>query len=132
MKLFSKKESKTKTELENKEILDTNIRLRATHRRLLRDMNESKADYGSDKIRALREFNEFCRDLTEKKNKLLGEYKVIEEMVEKRKEVYYGMITKQDELEERIYQNSEREKKIDLRERFVEDLEKKWMTKNGR
>ena len=77
----------------------------------------------------LKDFEVFCKDLLIKKDNLLQEYNALEAEIQKKKDVYYGLIEKQDVLDEKIYQANEQEKKLNLREIFVSDLEQKFREK---
>ena len=48
----------------------------------------------------------------------------VQKAVDEKKEIYYGLIEKQDFLIEKAYQIHESNKKLDIREEFVTQLEK--------
>lgn len=125
MKLLSKHEAQASIKKDNEELVDTNIRLRKYLKQITEKLNKIKEDYSPDKLQKLKEFEEFSADLMVKKGKLLKELSDIESAIEKKKEVYYGLIEKQDKLEEKIYQINQREAKLDIRENFLKELEKK-------
>ena len=129
MKLLSKPQATSRVKLENDSLVNTNIRLRQYERAITERLNTLKDDYEPDKMAKLKEFELFCKDLDLKRAKLLQELSSIEKAVEDKKELYYALVTKQDALEEKFYSLSEKEKKVDLREAFVVDLEKKWQEK---
>lgn len=129
MKLLSKQEARSKVKKENDELIDQNIRLRQLEKGVISRLNMAKLDYSPEKVAALKEFDDFVKDLRLKKGRLLKEYSNLEAAVEQKKEVYYGLIEKQDQLDEKIYQMGEKERKLDLRENFVLDLEQKFREK---
>lgn len=92
---------------------------------MLTRLNTAKKNYDPEKVAALKEFDAFLADIQEKKSKLLREMKAIESIIEEKKELYYGLIAKSDALEERAHAVKESEDKLDLREAFVSQLEKK-------
>jgi len=123
MKLLSKKEARNRVEKENEELLEKNVRLREFHKKAIRYLNDVKEDYSDDKIKRLRDFEQFCADLQQKKHKLLIELEAVEDLIKEKKDLFYGLIEKQDALEEKIFQLQEKERKLDLRENFVEQVE---------
>lgn len=131
MKLLSKTTADTRIKRDNDELIDTNIRLRKYYGEIVHKLNTVKETYEPDKLQLLKQFELFVKDITAKKTKLLGELEQIEKLVEQKKDLYYGLITKQDELDERVHQANEKEKKLTLREAFVVDLETKWRNKNA-
>lgn len=129
MKLLSRTQAQSKLAKDNDELVETNIRLRQYEKEIITRLNTVKEDYEPDKLQKLKEFEQFAKGITAKKAKLLEELKGIEIAIEQKKDLYYALITKQDRLEERIYQANEREEKLNLRETFVSDLEEKWRMK---
>ena len=129
MKLLSKKESESKIKKENDELIEPNIRLRKYFAEITHKLNTIKENYEPEKMARLKDFEVFCKDLLIKKDNLLQEYNALEAEIQKKKDVYYGLIEKQDVLDEKIYQANEQEKKLNLREIFVSDLEQKFREK---
>ncbi len=129
MKLLSKTHAQSKIQKENDQLLETNIRLRGYERKIIDRLNTVKDSYEPDKLLKLKEFEQFVKELNAKKIKLLEEYASLELAITQKKEILYGMVEKQDRIDEQIYQANEREKKLNLRESFVSDLEQKWRMK---
>lgn len=129
MKLLSKNEAGHKLQLEKDELVETNIRLREYWQSINDRLNNLKDDYEPDKLQKLKEFEEFCKKLQVKRTKLLEELSILQRGIEQKKELFYGLIEKQDRLEERLLQANEAEAKLKLRETFVVDLEQKWRMK---
>ena len=129
MKLLSISEARSKKKRENDTLVDSNIRLRKYHSEITPKLNTVKEDYEPDKLQKLAEFERFCSDLGLKREQLLKELAQWQKLVEETKETYYGLIVKQDELVEREYKINEENKKLNLREVFITDLEKKWQAK---
>lgn len=126
MKLLSKTSAHAEIKKENEVLIDTNIRLRKIEKEIRERLNTIKEDYAPDKVKRLQEFERFCKGINDKKSKLLEELSGIEIAITKRKELYYGLVEKQDLLDEKLHNLKEKESKLDLRVAFVEDLEKKW------
>ena len=129
MKLLSKTESGSKIKKENDELIETNIRLRKYYADILLKLNTIKENYDPEKMAKLKEFEVFCKDLNDKKDKLFQEFNALEAEIQKKKDIYYGFIERMDELTEKEYQIEEANKKLNLREVFVGDLEEKFREK---
>lgn len=125
MKLLRKQEAKSRIKKENEELIETNIRLRKYYKSILKKLDTIKEDYSPEKVKKLEEFEKFCADLNKKKAKLLEGLEYVKQEIEKKKDIYYGLIGKQDQLEERIYQADEKERKLDDRELWLKELEEK-------
>lgn len=123
MKLLSKPELKSKLHKQNEDLIETNIRLRKIHQELLTGINSVKKV--NDKDKELQDFNKFCEEIIQKKSKLLKECAELENSIESKKEILFGLVEKQDELIEKEYQLKEIEKKLDLREIFIKNVESK-------
>jgi len=129
MKLLSLTDVKSKKKLENDALIESNIRLRSYHSTIVNKLNTIKDNYDSDKIEKLREFETYCNDIAIKREKLLEELANWQKLVADTKEIYYGFIARKDELQEKEYQIEEENKKLNLREIFINDLENKWRNK---
>lgn len=128
MKLLPKQEADSRIKKENEELLDTNIRLHKHYKSITTKLDRLKDDYTPEKLKALKEFEDFVKEVSSKKSKLLKELRDLEQRIEDRKDVYYGLVIKQDALEEKLYEMREKESNLELRERFVVELEKKQRT----
>jgi len=125
MKLLDRKDAESKIKRDNDELIVSNIRLRKLWQDITNKLNTVRENYEPEKIKKLQEFERFCKDILEKKAKLLEELAGIEKAIKEKKEIYWGIISKQDALEEKIYQVREQERKLDMREAFIEELERK-------
>ena len=125
MKLLTRKEATIGLKKENDNLIGSNLRLREMEKQVLKRLNEAKANYDPEKMKALKDFEQFTADLMEKKSKLLKELNAYEKLIEERKDIYYGLVSKMDLLDEKAHQVAEANKKLDLREAFVTDLERK-------
>lgn len=132
MKLLNRTEAQSSIKKQNEELIESNIRLRTFWKDITGKLQRVKDDYEPEKMAKLKEFEQFCKDLLVKKSKLLGEMTTLQKEIDIKKEIYYGMIAKQDALDEKVYEMKEMEKKLQLRETFVLDLEERWRTKNER
>ena len=129
MKLLTKNDARLQKKRENESLIESNIRLRTYWQGITKKLDTIKDSYSADKLERLADFERFCKELQVKKDKVLSELAQWQKLVEETKEIYYGLITKQDELQEVKYKIDEENKKLDLREAFVVDLEQKWRNK---
>ena len=116
---------------DNERLIDTNIRLRKYWQDIVHKLNTVKESYEPEKTKKLEDFERFCKDLQGKKSKLLEEYTELERQIALRKDIYYNLVHRQDELAERSHEIAEENSKLTLRESFVRDLEEKWREKAG-
>src|SRR3990167_11484234 len=98
MKLLSKSEATLGLKKSNEDLLGSNLRLREIEKQVLKRLNEAKLDYDPEKVKALKDFEQFTADLMEKKSKLLSELNAYEKLIEERKDIYYGLVERQDAL----------------------------------
>lgn len=129
MKLLSRKEAQGSLRKENNDLVDTNLRLRAYEKAITERLQTLKDDYEPEKVAKLKEFEAFVKDITTKKTKLLREVEALDEVIKAKKDVYYGLIAKQDSLDEKGYEMEQEKINLNLRKLFVEDLEQKWREK---
>jgi len=129
MKLLSTTDARNKKKLENDALIDSNIRLREYYQGITQKLNTIKESYEPDKLQKLKEFEQFCKDLEVRREKVLTELAQWQKLVADTKEMYYSLVTKQDHLQEVKYRIEEENKKLNLRESFVLDLEEKWRNK---
>ena len=125
MKLLSKSSAHAKIKKENEELIETNIRLRGIEKKIRERLNTIKEDYTPDKVKRLKEFEDFCLDLNKKKSVFLEELAGLQRAITEKKELYYGLIAKSDALIEKEHTLNEKESKLNLRVLFVEELESK-------
>lgn len=125
MKLLSKAEAQSKVKRENAAISEENARLRKEYRELIAKLSSAKSNYDPEKIKALEVFESFSKIVTSKREKMLREMAALDKEITARKELYYGLIEKQDELQDRDHTIKEKETTLELREQFVNGLEKR-------
>jgi len=129
MKLLSQKDAQSKKKLENDALIGSNMRLRKMYHDITQKLNTVKDSYAQDKLDRLADFEKFLGELQVQKAKVLGELAGIQKLVEDTKEIYYSLIIKQDALQEVKYKIDEENKKLDLREIFIKDLEERFRNK---
>lgn len=125
MKLLSKVESDQRLKKEHDELIGKNTQLLNYFTKGIKRLNDLKDNYDPEKAKKTREFENFCRDIDLKKSKKLEELAAVEKHIEERKEVYYGLVAKQDELIEREFLIKQKEDNLVLREGFTKEGEAK-------
>ena len=131
MKLLPKTEARSRAKLENEELIASNIRLRQYLQGITQKLNNVKDSYEPEKVQKLQEFERFCKELEVQRTKLLTELAGIQKLVNDTKDIYYGYIQKKDQLAETEYKIQEENKKLDLREAYVVDLEARFREKTS-
>jgi hypothetical protein len=129
MKLLNKTEAESSKKKENDLLIESNLRLKQIEISIKRRIERAKSNFDPEKLKALVDFEKFTEELNQKKSLMLKEMNDIQGHIDAKKDIYYGLVEKQDMLEEKMYQMSEKEKKLDLRESFVNDLERKFKEK---
>lgn len=129
MKLLAKPEAKSRIKREEESLMGSVSRLRKLERETQTRLQSAKSGYEPEKAKALKDYEDYIRDLSGKKAKFLRELQAVSKLIEDKKEMYYGLTEKFDELQEREFHLNEREKKLDLREQFINQLEAKWTTR---
>ena len=131
MRLLDKKTVESTIRKDNDVLVEKNVRLRTYLSDIIKKINTVKDTFEPEKAKELITFERFCADIHAKKSKLLEELTAIETEIHKKKEIYYGMISQQDALTEKLYELHQQEKRLDLRIGFVEELERKWEEKTN-
>lgn len=132
MKLFAKQDAHLKIKRDSEQLIEQNMRVRTNYESTIRKINTAKLSYDKDKLKAMEEFDKFIHDITLKKAKLLEELQKVQQAIDEKKELYYSLMEKQDLLEEKLYQLQEKERKLEIRESYVGELEKNFNNKaNG-
>lgn len=129
MKLLAKTEAYNHKKKENDSLLETNLRLKKREHELRQKLATAKDDYEPEKVKKMQEFEVFCQDINFKKSQMLKELNDIQIHINSKKEIIYELVERQDEIQERLHFVEESEKKLELREKFVQDLERKWNEK---
>jgi len=123
MRLLQKPEADQKHKKQQDELIAKNSRLLGYFTKGIKRFNSIQDSYDQQKVNRLKDFENFCADLQVKKSKLLEEYVQWEKAIEEKKEQYYALIAKQDELDEREYSLNRKEEQLTLREEFTKESE---------
>ena len=118
MKLFTKTETLENLRNEKRFLEATNERLDKLVKQKQKLLNVEEFD--SKILAKQKELKSVEGAYITKKSELLKELRSIELLIESKKEILYGLIEKQDELDERERNISEQEEKLKLQAQFVE------------
>lgn len=118
MKLFTKTETLENLRNEKRFLEATNERLDKLVKEKQKLLNVEEFD--SKILAKQKELKSVEGAYITKKSELLKELRSIELLIESKKEILYGLIEKQDELDERERNISEQEEKLKLQAQFVE------------
>lgn len=120
MKLFSKKEANTASEIEIKKLsLDNSILREYITKNKIGYKEEDTLGISADiekKNRVLLE------EYKKRKNNMLQELNILQREINKRKDVIFGLIEKQDELDERERVIQEKEVGIKDKEKYINNI----------
>jgi hypothetical protein len=116
MKLLSKTEVESSKQKQNEDILERNSRLAEYLKGGLKKFNLIKDNYDQDKLKRSKEYESFCQKINAKKSELLKDYTKWEKAVKDQKDLYYSIVEKMDEIQER-------EEKVKLGEVRLKDRE---------
>lgn len=122
MKIFSPEEIKTSAE---KDVQSLEVKRRFLTEKvttLSAKVADLQKEYQALKIEVGQDFS---GKLMAQKSKLLKEYQQLEKKVEEKKEILYGLIEKQDQLDERERAIDVKEQNLNHRETFIKALEEK-------
>lgn len=125
MKLFTKEEVHSGVKEDNERLKAENHHLQLVNRSLNKRLDRTRSNFSQDRVQAQQQYEEFQNEIARKKSQLLEELITIQKEIKKERDLYYGLIAKQDSLDERLHDIEERETKLKMRESYVEELEKK-------
>lgn len=112
MQLFSKETINTKRKEQTRELTLKNERLAASLRKILNLQKDIEFD--SDKAKKVADYQVWCEDLQKKMSKELSNLKAYEKLVDEKKEEYYNLVARKDEIEDKILDRKEELEKLDL------------------
>ncbi len=112
MQLFSKEQVNTRRKEQTRELTLKNERLATSLRKVLALQKE--IDFDADKAKKVADYQIWCKDLQEKMSKELGNLKAYEKLVEDKKEEYYNLVGRKDEIEDKILDRKEELGKLDM------------------
>ena len=120
MKLFEKDTINRLRKDQTRELTLKNERLAGSLRKLL--ALQKDIEFDADKAKKVADYQVWCEDLQKKMSKELGNLKAYEKLVEEKKEEYYGLVAKKDEIEDRIIDLKEEQKKQELQVAFTKTI----------
>jgi hypothetical protein len=112
MRLFSKEEiSKTKKD-QTRELVVKNERLATSLKKIL--ALQKDIDFDADKAKKVKDYQVWCADLQTKMSRQLADLKAYEKLTEDKKEEYYHVIAKKDQVEDKILDLKEELAQLEL------------------
>lgn len=122
MELFKKEQINAKRKDQTRELMVKNERLIKSLRKVLDLQNDIEFD--QDKAKKVKDYQVWCEDLQKKMSKELGNLKAYEKLVDDKKEEYYGLVAKRDEIEDKIMDLKEELGRLELQVAFKRELVK--------
>lgn len=123
MQLFSKEQINLKRKDQTRELTKKNERLATSLRKVI--ALQSEVDLDQDKAKKVKDYQVWCEDIQIKMSKTLSTLKAYEKLADDKKEEYYALVEKLDEIDDKIIDRNEEIVKLDLQIRFKEELLKK-------
>lgn len=120
MQLFSKEQINTKRKDQTRELTLKNERLAVSLKKILNLQND--IDFDTDKAKKVKDYQIWCEDLQKKMNKELANLKAYEKLLDEKKDEYYNLVAKKDELEDKIIDLTEELGRLDLQLNFKREL----------
>lgn len=112
MKLFSREQINKTRKDQTRELAVKNERLAKSLREMIKLQNDF--DFDVDKAKKVKEYQVWCEDLQKKMSIELGNLKAYEKLIEEKKDEYYNLVARKDELEDKILDKKEELSKLDL------------------
>jgi len=125
MKIFSPEKIKIEGEKKADRLAFEKVQLEKQVRDLQIELQAVRGQLNADKSKIDKTFKEFVQDINAKKSNLLKELLEVERQLEKKKDLFYGLVEKQDTLRDREIEVSEKEENLRRREVYVRSLEGK-------
>lgn len=120
MRLFQKTEIEKGRKEQTRELTLKNERLATSLRKILNLQKDIEFD--ADKAKKVKDYQVWCEDLQTKMSKELGNLKAYEKLVDEKKEEYYNLVARKDEVEDRIITLKEELEKLSLQVAFKREL----------
>lgn len=120
MQLFSKEQINTKRKDQTRELMLKNERLIISNRKILELQKD--IDFDTDKAKKVKDYQIWCEDLQSKIAKELSNLKAYNKLVDEKKDEYYNLVAKKDEIEDKILDLTEELKKLELQVVFKKEL----------
>ena len=120
MELFTKEQVNIKRKDQTRELTLKNERLATSLRKILNLQKDIEFD--ADKAKKVADYQVWCEDLQNKMSKELANLKAYEKLVEDKKEEYYNLVARRDEIEDKILDRKEELGRLDLQLNFKREL----------
>ena len=123
MQLFSKEQVNVKRKEQTRELTLKNERLATSLRKILNLQKDIEFD--ADRAKKVTEYQKWCDDLQNKMSRELSNLKAYEKLTEEKKEEYYSLVARKDEIEDRILDRKEELEKLDLQVALLKQITEK-------
>jgi hypothetical protein len=120
MQLFSKEQINGKRKDQTRELTLKNERLAGSLRKVLNLQKDIEFD--ADKAKKVADYQVWCEDLQKKMSKELANLTAYTKLVDDKKEEYYNLVARYDELEDKILDRKEELGRLDLQVNFKKEL----------
>ena len=120
MKLFQKEEILKSRKDQTRELVLKNERLIKSLRKVLNLQNDIEFD--ADKAKKVKDYQVWCEDLQKKMSKALGNLTAYEKLVDEKKEEYYNLVVRKDEIEDKMTDLKEETGRLELQINFKREL----------
>jgi len=120
MQLFSKEQINGKRKEQTRELTLKNERLAGSLRKVLNLQKE--VEFDADKAKKVADYQVWCEDLQKKMSKELANLTAYTKLVDDKKEEYYNLVARYDELEDKILDRKEELGRLDLQVNFKKEL----------
>lgn len=120
MQLFTPEKINKVRKDQTRELVVKNERLISSMRKVLNLQNDIEFD--QDKAKKVADYQVWCADLQNKMSRELLNLKAYEKLVEEKKEEYYNLVAKKDEIEDKILDRKEELGRLDLQLNFKREL----------
>lgn len=120
MQLFSKEQINTKRKEQTRELVVKNERLVNSLKKVLNLQKDIEFD--ADKAKKVKDYQIWCEDLQKKMAKELGNLNAYKKLVDEKKEEYYNLVARKDEIEDKILDRKEELGRLDLQVAFKRQI----------
>lgn len=120
MKLFEKETIQKRRNDQTRELVLKNQRMASSLKKALVLQND--IDFDAEKAKKVRDYQMWCVDIQERKNKELGNLKAYTKLVEDKKEEYYQELELKDALDDKVMNLKEEIGRLDLQIKWKQSL----------
>lgn len=120
MQLFQKEQINSKRKEQTRELTLKNERLATSLRKIL--ALQKDIEFDADKAKKVADYQIWCEDLQKKMSKELSNLEAYKKLVDEKKEEYYNLVARKDEIEDKILDRKEELGRLDLQLSFKKQI----------